>query len=103
MADDTGLAALSHVLAIFTGFIGPLIIYLAADDDSFAQENAANALNFQIVVTIGYIVSSVLMVVLIGLLLLPIVGLLHVVFCAIAALKAKDGEAWKYPLTPDLV
>jgi uncharacterized Tic20 family protein len=102
MADDTGMAALAHVLAIFTGFIGPLIILLASDDD-FAEQNARNALNFQIMVTIGYILSSVLMVVLIGLLLFPIVGLLHVVLCAYAALQAKDGKEWKYPLTPDLV
>lgn len=102
MADDTGMAALSHVLALFTGFLGPLIIYLATDDD-FAKENARNALNFQIILFIGFFISGILTLVLIGLLLLPILLIVDLVFCILAALKAKDGEAWKYPLTPDLI
>jgi uncharacterized Tic20 family protein len=102
MAKETGLAALSHVLAIFTGFIGPLVIYLASDDD-FAKENAANALNWQIVFTIGMFISVLLTLVLIGVVTAAILGLLNIIFCAIAALKANDGEAWEYPLTPKLV
>lgn len=102
MVDDTGVAALSHVLAIFTGFLGPLVVLLATEDD-FAEENARNALNFQIMLTIGYAVSFVLTFLLIGLLLLPTLGLMHLVFCIIAAAKANNGEAWKYPLTPDLI
>jgi uncharacterized Tic20 family protein len=102
MADDTGMAVLAHILALFTGFLGPLIIMLAADDD-FAEQNARNALNFQIMLTIGYFVAFVLTFVLIGLLLFPILMLLHLVFCVIAAAKANNGEAWKYPLTPDIV
>lgn len=103
MAEDSGLAILSHVLAIFTGFIGPLIIYLASDDDSFAKENAANALNFQIVVLIASFVAFISVFLFVGILLLPLVGLLNLIFCVIAAIKANEGEAWKYPLTPDLI
>ena len=103
MTEDSGLAILSHVLAIFTGFIGPLIIYLASDDGSFAKENAANALNFQIIVLIASFVAFLSLFLFVGIILLPLVLLLDLIFCAIAAIKANEGEAWNYPLTPDLV
>ena len=48
-AEETNLAMLSHLLGIFTGFIGPLIIYLVAkEDQKFVKQNARNSLNFQI-------------------------------------------------------
>ena len=103
MTDDEGLATLSHVLDIFFGFIGLLVIYLASDEDSFAQENAANALNFQIMVLIASFAAFIMTFVLIGALLIPLIILVHFIFCTIAAIKANNGVAWKYPLTPELV
>lgn len=102
MTKDTGLGTLTHILGLFTGFIGPLIIYLAVDDE-FAKENAANALNWQIVFTAGMFASTLLSIVLIGLLLIPVLLLLNLAFSIMAAVKANDGEAWKYPLSPELV
>jgi uncharacterized Tic20 family protein len=106
MAKDTGMATLAHILALFTGFLGPLIIMLAADDD-FAEQNARNALNFQIMVNVVGIILGVLsLTIILMILTLPlllILGVLHLVFCVIAAAKANNGEAWKYPLTPDIV
>ena len=45
----------------------------------------------------------VLSVVLVGVFVLTIVGLLDVVFCVVAAVKAADDEAWSYPLTLDAI
>ena len=99
---DTTVAAIVHVLAIVTWAIGPLIV-LVATDDPFVEENARNALNWQIAFTIYMLVSFVLVFVVVGIvpaLLLPLVDL---VFCVVAAVKAADGEAWSYPATPDIV
>lgn len=102
MADDTGIAALAHILGLLTWVVGPLVIYLSTDDE-FAKENAANALNWQIMFTIYFTISAVLVIVLIGFLLMPLLGLLDLIFCILAAVKATDGEAWEYPLTPNIV
>jgi uncharacterized Tic20 family protein len=101
--EDTGIAILSHVLAFFAGFIAPLIIYLMADEGSFAKENARNSLNWQITFLILALVSWMLVFVLIGLVLVPIVFLLDLIFIVIASVKASNGEAWEYPLTYDFV
>lgn len=99
---DTTLAAITHVLALFTWLIGPLIVYLVTDDP-FVKENAANATNWQIMFSIYLIVSFVLVFVLVGILFLIILPLLDLAFIIIAAIKAGEGEAWTYPLTPSIL
>ncbi|MFP9192341.1 DUF4870 domain-containing protein [Natronosalvus vescus] len=99
---DTTFAAITHVLALFTWVLGPLIVLLVTDD-AFVHENARNALNWQIMFTVYMIISGILVFVLIGIPLIIIIPLLDMVFCIIAALKANEGEAWRYPATPDIV
>jgi len=48
-------------------------------------------------------ISGILAFLLIGLALIPLVLLLDLVFCIIAAVKASKGEAWSYPITYDFV
>ncbi|MFB6180437.1 MAG: DUF4870 domain-containing protein [Candidatus Nanohalobium sp.] len=97
------MAALTHILGLFTGFLGPLVIYVTQDEEGFAKENARKALNWQISFTIYVIISMILSVVIIGMLILPVLGLLDLIFCVMAAIKASDGEAWDYPLTISLL
>jgi uncharacterized Tic20 family protein len=99
---NTGLAAVSHVLALFLGLIGPILIY-AITDDPFVRENAANATNWQIMVLVYGFVSGILVLVLIGFLFLLALIVANFVFVVIAAIKASNGEAWEYPLTPELL
>ncbi len=99
---DTTLAAVTHVLALFTWLIGPLIVYLVTEDP-FVKQNAANAVNWQIMFALYMIVSFVLVFVLVGILFIFILPLLDLAFVIIAALKAGDGEAWSYPLTPNIL
>ena len=98
--DDRNLGVLAHVLSIFTGFLGPLIIYLAVENKKkFAKENAKNALNFQLTVIIAYIISFILIFVLIGIFLIFVVFLLDIIFCIVAATNTgKSNVAYKYPL-----
>ena len=75
---------------------------LLISDDPFVEENAKNALNWQIFVGIYFFVSRLLTVVFIGFLLLPVVALIDLIFCVLAAMKANDDESWTYPLIIDL-
>jgi uncharacterized Tic20 family protein len=101
------LSALAGLVIGFN-FVGPLIIYLIKKDegDPFVRDQAAEALNFNlsffIYLAVGSIVTFVLILVLIGLLLLPLLAAMivaWVVFVIIGAVRANNGELYRYPLT----
>lgn len=101
-AGNTSMAAITHLLALFTWLIGPLVVLLVSDDE-FVKANARTAINWQIWLTIYSVIAGVLILVGIGLLLLPLLGLIDLVFVVIAAVKASNGDVWSYPLTIDLL
>ena len=79
-------------------FIGPLIIWLAKREGMpFVDDQAKEALNFNITVAIAALVCGLLMFVLIGFVLLPILGVLWLVCVILAAIKANEGERYRYP------
>ncbi len=97
--DAMSMAMLCHLLAIFTGFLGPLIIWLIKKDDApFVDKHGKEALNFQIKVLIAMVVSGLLILACIGPFLMAGVWVANIVFCIIAAMKANRGEAYRYPL-----
>jgi uncharacterized protein len=100
--DSNTMGILAHILGFFTSFIGPLIIYLAVADAK-TKEYSKEALNWQISLLIYIIVSGILAMVLIGFLLLGALGIMNIIFCILAAVKASQGEVYKYPLTIRLV
>lgn len=96
--DERLWATLVHVGGIFLYFLPALIGYVVLKDrGAFIREHTATALNFQLTILIAGVVSGVLVVALIGLILLPAVGVLNIVFSIIAALAANKGEAYTYP------
>ncbi len=98
--DERNLGMLCHLLGIFTGFLGPLILWLVKkDESSFLDDQGKEALNFQITLMLGYLISGVLTAVLIGFLMIPVLLIAGVVFCIIAGIKASQGERYRYPLT----
>ena len=72
--NENVLGMLAHLLGIFTGFVGPLVLFLVTKDKKggLANENAKHALNFQISMMIYYIISFILVFVLVGILLLSV-------------------------------
>lgn len=92
------LGILSHILGFFTSFIGPLIIYLVAED-KFSKEQSKEALNWQISLLIYSIISGILIIILVGILLLIGLGIMNLVVCIVAAVRASEGNKYKYPLT----
>jgi len=100
------MGMLCHLLAIcgvvipLGNIVGPLVIWLLKKDEHpFIDDQGKESLNFQITVTIALAVSGLLICVTIGFVLMPIVGIAALVFVIIAAIKANDGEAYRYPLT----
>jgi len=94
------MAMLCHLLAIFTGFLGPLILWLVKKDtDPFVDRQGKEALNFQITVLIASFVSGLLTMVCIGMVLLPIVVIANLVFCIMACVAANKGQDYRYPVS----
>ncbi len=104
--DQRTMALLAHLLGIVTGPIGALVIWLINKDDAskgFVTDQSKEALNFQITVFIAIVISWILAFVLIGLLLLPLVGLAALVFSIIGGVKANNGETYRYPFALRLI
>jgi uncharacterized Tic20 family protein len=97
--DAKTMAMLCHLLGIFTGFIGPLVIWLMKKDQSpFVNDQGAQALNFHITLVIAYVVAFLLCFVCIGYILLPALFVVQLIFGILGAMKANNGEAYRYPL-----
>ncbi|CAN5718512.1 DUF4870 domain-containing protein [soil metagenome] len=100
----TAFCHASALLGVFIHFPGqlipPLLVWLLKRDDSpEIDAHGKEALNFQISMLIYNIVAAVFCLVLIGFLLLPLLWVLNAVFVIIAAIKASDGQLYRYPLT----
>lgn len=105
-SDDRNLALLVHLSGIVLGFIVPLIVWLMGKDDAnkrYLSDESKEALNFQITVLIGYVISMILTIILIGFLLAFLVWLFNLVFCILAAIKINSGGTYKYPMTLRLI
>uniref|UniRef100_A0A942T199 DUF4870 domain-containing protein n=1 Tax=Neobacillus citreus TaxID=2833578 RepID=A0A942T199_9BACI len=97
-------ATLTHVGAIFFSLIVPIVAYLVLRDrGQFIREHTRQALNFHITAAIAGVVASILTVVLIGFLLLPVIGVLVIVFSIMAAVAANRGQFYKYPLAIEFI
>jgi uncharacterized Tic20 family protein len=109
--DSNGYALAAHLsalLALFIGFpfIGPLVIYLVKKDDPFVRAHASEALNFNLSVMLYGVVLFVggllLLIVVVGiivwLLFIPL-GIAWIVLLILAAVKAGQGQPYRYPLT----
>lgn len=110
-SEDRTLGMLCHLLGIFTGFLGPLILWLVKKDSSpFIDHHGREALNFQITLLLVLISLSALtfalMIVLVGFLLVPVlvaVPILALVAEILAAVAASDGKWHRYPCCLRLV
>ena len=102
---DTTISMFAHISGLFFGFFPIALIYLASEDE-FTKENAANALNWHIpmslaailVALVGVGVSEVA-----GLAMALSIVIATVCFALIASLRAYQGQAWKYPIIPKLI
>ena len=104
--EDRTIALITHLSGIITGFIVPLIIWLINKDKpekSWLTDQSKEALNFQITITIAFVICVVLSAVLIGAFLMPIVWLVNLIFCILGGVAANKGEAYRYPFALRLI
>ncbi|OEU58996.1 MAG: hypothetical protein BA870_00680 [Desulfuromonadales bacterium C00003094] len=80
--------------------IGPLIIWLLKKDLSpSVDQHGKEALNFQISISIYALAASALIVILIGIPLLIGLAVFNFILIIVAAVKCKNGKAFRYPLS----
>ncbi|NVK22055.1 MAG: DUF4870 domain-containing protein [Kangiellaceae bacterium] len=104
LAHLSALVALIPVIGWIGMIVGPLIIWLFKKNESkLVDENAKEALNFNITMLLGYVIATVLIIVLVGLVLWPLLLLFHFVLIVIASIKANEGEHYKYPFALRLI
>ena len=104
--DDRTWGMLAH-LATFSGFIiplgnlfGPLVVWLIKRDElPFVADQGREAVNFNISVLLAGVVCGALVFVFIGILLGVALFIAWMALTIIAAIKAKEGILYRYPLT----
>jgi len=95
-----GLGGLIPIVPVIGSVIGPLIVWqIKKDEFGFVADQGKEAVNFQISILIYALVSGLLCFACVGFVLLPAVYIFDLVFLLIAAVKANDGEHYRYPLT----
>jgi uncharacterized membrane protein len=89
-------------LMAIIGYIIPVLFFIPLVSDAknspFAKFHANQQLNFLLFLVLGYVISSALMIVLIGFLLYFLVLIGNVVFLVLGIINAAKGEMKKLPL-----
>jgi uncharacterized Tic20 family protein len=101
MAMAVHLIALIAWVGVPLGHIlGPLVIWLTQKDKSeFIDKHGKESLNFQLSITLYSLIAFVLSIVFIGFLLLIAIFVMHLTLSIIAAMRANEGEYYRYPMT----
>lgn len=107
---ENSYIALMHVAQFggyiipFAGFILPVIMWMINKDRSVNIDlHGKNIINFMISWIIYAVVSGILCVILIGFVMLIAVAAMQIIFIILAAIKASNGEYWKYPLSIEFI
>lgn len=102
--DEKNIATITHLGGTVFSFVPALIVWILKKDDSaYLNDQAREALNFQMTMLIAQFVAGVLAWILIGFILMPLIWLFNVVFCIIAAISTSKGETYRYPLCLRLI
>lgn len=120
-AEQRQWAMFAHLSAIVGGlltsivggwgtFAGPLIIWLVKKDTMpFVDDQAKEALNFNITIAIIALIMTIITMVTFGIgiiftgPILVIVGIAWLVLTIIAAMKANEGQSYRYPFALRLI
>ena len=121
-AEEKQWAMFAHLSALLGGlvtsgwagsigfFIGPLVIWMMKKDTMpFVADQAREALNFAITVSLACFVLMLLTIMslaigaLLTIPLMMIIGIAALVLIIIAAMKANEGVAYRYPIALRLV
>jgi len=105
-SEDRTMGMIAHLAGIVTWFIGALVVWLInkeKPEKAWLNDQAKEALNFQITVTIAWFAAIILSFVGIGLLLIPVIWIGNLIMCILAGMKANEGVAYRYPFAIRLI
>lgn len=82
------------------GLVASLVVWLIKkDEDAEVDFHGKEAINFQITLMIAWGIAAVLTPCVVGIPLLFLLPLVKIVLMIVAAVKAANGERWRYPWT----
>ncbi len=94
------LTALAGFIIPFGNIVGPLVVWMIKKDEfPLVADQGKESLNFQISMTIYYVIAAILIIVLIGIVLLIGLAIFSLIMIIIAMVKANEGVAYRYPMT----
>lgn len=105
--DPYTMGTVCHLLGL-VGFLGipfgsviaPLILWLVKkNEDAFLDATGKEVINFQISIVIYTIIATLSLFIVVGIILLPVILILALVYTIIGAIKASNGVVYRYPLT----
>ena len=102
---------LCHLTALFglsgiplVNVIGPLVVWLFKRKTSpFVDKNGKESLNFQISMTVYAILAALMIYIKMGMLPLWILAAINLLLVFIAAVRANNGDIYRYPFTIRLI
>jgi uncharacterized Tic20 family protein len=94
------LSALCGYIVPFGNIIAPIVIWsMKKEEMPMVDEHGKEVINFQISITIWFIIAGIFVILLIGIPVLIALAVLQLVFVIIGAIKADSGILYHYPLT----
>lgn len=97
-------ASFAGLVIPFGNVLGPLLIWLLKREEMpFVDDQGKEVVNFQITITIVYIICILLLIVLIGLLVLIVAAIVSIILTIIGMINASAGTAYRYPFAIRLV
>lgn len=97
---DRAWSVAAHVGGLFLSFLPALVILLIRGRSSGAvRQHGFEALNFHLTVLLGYIVTILLIILVIGLVLTFALWITAVVLTVNASMAAGRGDAYRYPFS----
>jgi hypothetical protein len=108
--DDRTWGSLSHLAALcglvipFGSILAPLIIWRTRGQRApFVGDQALEALNFNISISLAFVVGLALTWLFIGILMISALVIYWIVMTVLATIKAAEGETYRYPVTLRLI
>ena len=94
------LSQFAGVLIPLAGFVLPVIMWVAAKEDSeMADRQGRAVINWMISLLIYLAIAGILTLLVIGIPLLVVLGILNLIFVIKGAIMANEGRYWDYPMT----
>ncbi|MEX6085721.1 DUF4870 domain-containing protein [Staphylococcus sp. IVB6227] len=102
--NEKTMAMIMWILTFFTGFVGPLIVWLIKKDESaYLNQQGKNYINYMISYGLYGIGALILTIVLIGYLLLFVLSIVCIVYSILAIISVNKGEDYVVPFTIEII